>query len=376
MKQKSILQDNSINMTVLLLLLSTIMITVSIYLTDHYFKVKFPTGIDAGSLCNISSIFNCDVATHSAASNIWGVPISIFGIVIGFLLFTGIFIKNLNFEKTLYFLLVINFMGCVVLFFYSLIFLGSLCPFCTLYYIISAAILFLFYKRSESFFPHPPSLIIAGVIFLAAVFPTKMMVDSKINNQDAVANDLIRQFYSLPNLGTPTPASEFKVASSTNAPIQMQIFSDFECPACKRLSDMTPQILARYGGKIEMQYYYYPLDNNCNPNMERSNHQFACKAAYVATCMPVEQFGVVHDEIFHNQGRLADYLNSVIKKNKLEACVANAKTKEKVVSLINASNPFNIKSTPTFILNGVKIEGSLPPDQLFAIMDEIIKRAK
>jgi protein-disulfide isomerase len=44
--------------------------------------------------------------------------------------------------------------------------------------------------------------------------------------------------------------------------------------------------------------------------------------------------------------------------------------------LINAANPYNIRSTPTFILNGVKIEGVLPSDQLFAIMDEILKRSK
>jgi protein-disulfide isomerase len=105
-------------------------------------------------------------------------------------------------------------------------------------------------------------------------------------------------------------------------------------------------------------------------------HQQACRAAYVATCMPLEQFGVVHDEIFHNQNKISDHLDEVIKKNKLEACVKDSKTKEKVVSLINAATPFNIRSTPSFLLNGVKIEGVLPPDQLFAIMDEILKRAK
>lgn len=375
MKQKSIFQESSINTTSLLFFLSTVMTALSIYLTDHYFNVKFPTGIDSGSLCNISSMFNCDTTTHSAASNIAGIPISIFGLVIGLLLFAGIFIKNLNFERTLYFLIILNFAGCVALFFYSLIGLGTLCPFCTLYYIASGVTLFLFYKKSEKFIPHPTSMVLVGIIFLVAIFLTKMNVDSKIQNQSAVSNDLIKQYYSLPNLGMPSPASEFKVASAVNAPIQMQIFSDFECPACKALSSMMPQILARYGGKIDIQYYYYPLDNNCNPNMDRALHQYACRAAYMASCMPVENFGTVHDEIFHNQERLAEYLDETIKANKLEKCVADPKTKEKVTALISAAAPFNIRSTPTFLLNGVKIEGTLPPDQLFAIMDEIVKRA-
>jgi protein-disulfide isomerase/uncharacterized membrane protein len=376
MKQKSIYQESSINMTIVMFILSAIMITLSVYLTDHYFKVKFPTGIDAGSLCNISSIFNCDKTTHSAASNIAGVPISVFGIIIGFLVMIGIFIKNLNFEKTVYFLLILNFVGCVALFFYSLIALGSLCPFCTLYYIISGITLFMFFKKSETYIPHPVSLVVIAVIFTGVALLTKMNVDGKLKDQSSVATSLIQQYYALPNLGEPKPASEFKVASAVNAPIKMHIFSDFECPACKALSSVMPQILARYGGKIDIQYYYYPLDNSCNPNMDRPLHQYACKAAYVATCMPTANFGIVHDDIFHNQDRLGAYLDEVIKNNKLESCVADAKTKEKVSSLINAATPFNISSTPTFLLNGVKIEGVLPPDQMFAIMDEIVKRAQ
>lgn len=376
MKQKSIYQESSINMTILMFLLSSAMIGLSIYLTDHYFKVKFPTGIDAGSICNISSIFNCDAATHSAASNIFGVPISIFGIVIGVLVMLGMFIKNENFEKTVFFFLILNFAGCVALFFYSLIALGSLCPFCTLYYIVSAVVLFFFFKQSHTYIPHPVMMVVFSVIFMGAAFITKMNVDSKLEAQSSLGAQYVQQYYELKNLGEPTPASEFKVATAANAPIKMQIFSDFECPSCKALATMMPQILARYGGKIDIQYYYYPLDNACNPNMERPLHQYACKAAYVATCMPLAEFGVVHDDIFHNQERLGEYLEEVIKKNKLESCVADAKTKEKVVSLINAANPFNISSTPTFLLNGAKIEGVLPPDSLFPIMDEIVRRAK
>lgn len=376
MNRKSIYHGSSINMTALLFILSSLMIGLSIYLTDHYFKVKFPTGIDAGSLCNISSIFNCDAATHSFASNIAGVPISVFGIVIGLLVMIGIFFKNENYEKSVYFLLLLNFMGCIALFLYSIIGLGSLCPFCTVYYFVSGVVLYCFYKFSESFIPHMGSLAAFGIVFALVVFMTKMNVDSKISNQSAVANDLIRQYYALPNLGEPKPASEFKVASAPDAPIKMHIFSDFECPACKALSAMMPQILARYGGKVDIQYYYYPLDNACNPNMDRPLHQQACRAAYVTTCMPLDQFGTIHDEIFHNQENISSFLDDMIKKNKLESCISDQKTKEKVVSLINAATPFNISSTPTFLLNGVKIEGLLPPDQLFAIMDEIVKRAQ
>lgn len=367
--------NSSMNTTIALFVLSAFMIGFSIYLTGHYFALKFPTGLESGSLCNLNSFFNCDKTTLSPMSNVGGVPISIFGIVVGALVMLGLFIKNEAYEKTVYFTLMINMLGCLVLFFYSLLALGGLCPFCSLYYLVSGIVLWMFYKDSEDYKPAPVALGGFALVALAAFFLTKSNIDKKNENMAAISNDLIKQYYSLPQLGSPNPPSEFKLATAENAPIQMQIFSDFECPACKNLSEMMPQVLLRYGGKINIQYFFYPLDNNCNPSMERPLHQQACRAAYFATCMPAEKFGVLHDDIFHNQERLADYLDGAIKQNGVEKCVADPATKAKVVSIINAATPFNIRSTPTFLLNGVKIEGSLPPEQLFAIMDEILKRS-
>lgn len=376
MTKKSIYSDSSMNTTIALFVLSALMIGFSIYLTGHYFELKFPTGLASGSLCNLNSFFNCDKTTLSAASNIGGVPISLFGIVIGALTMIGLFFKNENYEKTVYFTLMLNMVGCILLFLYSLIGLGGLCPFCTLYYIASGLALWMFYKQSPSYSPNPAFLVIFAVIFLVVGFLAKMNVTKKTESMVAVSNDLINQYYALPNLGAPTPASEFKIATADNAPIKMQIFSDFECPACRALSEMMPQILLRYGGKIDIQYFFYPLDNACNPSMQNGMHRFACKAAYYSVCMPTKDFGVVHDEIFHNQERISDFLDEAIKKNKVEACIADPKTKEKVQAIIAASTPFNIRSTPSFLLNGVKIEGVLPADQLFAIMDEILKRSQ
>jgi protein-disulfide isomerase len=49
-------------------------------------------------------------------------------------------------------------------------------------------------------------------------------------------------------------------------------------------------------------------------------------------------------------------------------------TKEKVQTLIKESTPFNIRSTPTMILNGVKIEGVLPRNQMMALIEGLLKR--
>lgn len=376
MQKTTIYQDKQLNTTIILLILSSLMIGFSIYLTQHYFDLKFPTGLESKSLCNVNQFFNCDKTTLSTFGNIAGVPIALFGILIGIFTMIGLVVKNEDYERSIYFTLAVNFAGCVILFAYSLFVLKGLCPFCTLYYIVSGLTFLYFFRKSPTMKPAIGYLAVFAVIVLAISGFTKMNVDSKTKAQSAVAGDLINQFYSLPDLGTPKIASEFKIASAENAPIKMVIFSDFECPACKALSDVVPLLVTRYAGKIDIQYFYYPLDSSCNPSMDRPLHQYACKAAYATTCMPTADFAKAHDEIFHNQDKFTSgFVDEYIKKNKLEACVADPKTKEKVVALIKAADPFNIRSTPSYLINGVKIEGVLPADQMYAIMDEILKRA-
>lgn len=374
--KKSIYQNASMNTIIGLFFLAALMIGFSVYLTTHYFAIHFPTGMESASMCNLNGFFNCDNTTNSPLSNIAGVPISVFGILIGSLVLVGLFFKSDKFEKTLYFILSINMIGCIILFLYSLVILKGLCPFCTLYYVASALTLFMFYKKSDSFMPDIPMLIAVAVIFGFVSFAVKMNVNSRIEKQSSIAQSLVSQFYALPNLGQPTPASDFKLAHANEPVIKMQIFSDFECPACKMLSEQVPAIIQRYAGKIEIQYYYFPLDHNCNPSITRPMHQEACRGAYFTTCMGPEKFMEAHDDVFANQENLKSFLDKAIADNKLESCVNDPKTKAKVVEMINASNPFNVRSTPTFILNGVKIEGVLPNNQLFVLMDEIINRAK
>lgn len=376
MKGKSLYRDENISTMGLTLLFGLLMLGTSLYLTNHYYEVKYPTGLASGSLCNFSSFFNCDKTTTSALGNLFLVPTSIFGIIIAGLVLFGLIIKNEEYEKTIYFTLVVNFIGCIILFLYSLFVLGGLCPMCTAYYIFSGIMLYLFYKKSSDVKPNVGILAIFLVITLIIGYLIRSNILSKENAKSSIAVSLIDQYYKLPNLGMPTPASEFKIAETTNAPIHMAIFSDFQCPACKMLSEQTKKIAELYKGKITIDYYFYPLDINCNPNMDRPLHDLACKASYIAACTG-PKFAEIHDEIFDHQESLSnEYLAKIAKRENVESCAKDPKTKDKVVALINSAKTFNVRSTPTYLVNGVKIEGVLPLDQLQIIFDEIVKRSQ
>src|SRR5690606_12655301 len=146
--RKSLTLNGMTGLNFLFIMNAVAMIAVSGYLTSHFYNTLYPTQLGAGStLCNVSNFFNCDSATYSWLSNIAGVPISFFGIIIGAIFLISALMPSEALEKTSSALSKFNFIGCVALFFFSIGALGSLCPFCTVYYILSGVAFFLLWKK-------------------------------------------------------------------------------------------------------------------------------------------------------------------------------------------------------------------------------------
>ena len=125
-----------------------------------------------------------------------------------------------------------------------------------------------------------------------------------------------------------------------------------------------------------MQYLFYPLDNNCNPKINRPFHALACEAAYLASCLP-QKFKQVEADIFDNQEHLSKkWIASYAKKENVYDCYTSPSTKEKVIEIIRAADPYQIKSTPTLIVNGKKINRMIPLKYLYIILDELLKRSQ
>ena len=306
--QKSIYTHSPIKIQALLMLCAAVMVSISLYLTRHYFNTVFPSNSLGGAICNIDSFFNCDATTLSPLSNLFDVPIALFGIMFGLFIFVGFAFKNLKIESSIFYILTLNLAGCIVLLFYSLFALGSLCPFCFIYYMASTGAFLLFLPYRKSYRGEPLTLSIFFAVMILAMLPVKLSTADKIKNKSHFTKALMNQFNALPRLEQ-LPQSPFRLGSKIkkleDVPIQMLIFSDFQCPACKRLNDTVHRLAMSYKGRIDMQYFFYPLDSNCNKAIKRPMHPFACKAAYMASCKP-EDFQEIHDDIFENQGKLSD----------------------------------------------------------------------
>jgi len=377
MSQKNRLTLNGLTTPNFIFILNAaFMIGTSIYLTSHFYDTLFPTTLGgAKGLCDFSSFLNCDAATYSPLSNIAGVPISLFGILTGLLFLISGLMPSESLEKTASAVSRYNLIGCLLLFTYSLIVLGSLCPFCTLYYALSGVAFFLLHRFGmRSWLPDVKTTAGWTVILLASAFFFFKTTQGKQDSQAKMNTSIVEQFNGLADLGSPDLKSEFIIHEGKNPKIFVSVFSDFQCPFCKIVAEQMPELVRKYGDVLSIRYFFYPLDSKCNSNVTGRFHDQACDAAMLAACSS-EKFLEVHDAIFAAQEKLGQgALKDIEEKYSLQGCLEKEEIKNKVISTINQGSKFNLKSTPTIIVNGRKIEGTIPSKQFFAIFEDILKK--
>lgn len=378
---KNLTLDGMTGPHTLSIIFAVVMIVAGIYLTKHYFQAHFPKGLNQGSLCNISGYFNCDVTTFSKLGNVFGIPTSFFGGIVGVFFLFGSLFPSPTIERTNKFVALLNAGLVLILSFYSLVFLKGLCPMCSVYWVSSFIVAFLFYKYGvEGFNPNIKVLVGYLVPVIAGGAILLNMVKAEESEQSKIGKEVVKQYFNLPNVGDPKVAAETFLWRTTpdgnKAPLQISIFSDFQCPACKALSDYVDPIIRKYGSDVNINYYFYPLDDNCNTKMNYPLHPYACQAARLSHCMKGD-FLNFHHHLFKNQGNLSTkWLNDLAKEKGMLDCMNSEEVKKVVTSHLQIGDELGVSSTPTFFINGVKIEGVIPLGQLYSIFDAVIEKAK
>ncbi|MGA9625074.1 MAG: thioredoxin domain-containing protein [Bryobacteraceae bacterium] len=184
----------------------------------------------------------------------------------------------------------------------------------------------------------------------------------------------------LPCLAASSDADPGKVLGSPSAPIRIEVFSDFECPACKTLHEqILPLVFKDYviPGKVYLVSREYPLPM----------HQFSREAANYATA--AARFGKyqdVADALFKNNlvwelnGKVWDTVAHVLtpaeaKKVQLEA--KDPSVLSEVQRDVDAGRAAGINQTPTmFVTRGTNrfpVVGAVNYNLLRSLLDGLLK---
>ncbi len=361
---------------------------ISLYQTHQFFQTR--SGLASfHSFCNVGGAFDCaTVEISKYAEFLPGFPLSAVAFA-GYLVIAMLAIFSMGPAKENAKKLLTLFTGIALLF--SIIYLilmiavvGKLCLFCFTVDAINIALFSLALclpkqsgvSESISF----KKLAITGVstLFLAFIFSNALNPEAEMKKEDVRA--LIDEVFVKAPYDFTIP-SDAPVIGNPNAKITIVKFSDYQCPACKMGATSIHPLFKHYANDVKFVFINYPLDAKCNA-IPQTMHEFACEAAYVAVCATEQgKFLEAYEALFENQenfgnGKIADLVAKVpgLDVEKLKACMNQPSTMEKIKRDTELGKKVNIGSTPTFFLNGKKIEGGLPTDIWIQIIDRMLKQ--
>jgi protein-disulfide isomerase/uncharacterized membrane protein len=384
---------------ILLALIAIVGIAFSVILSHQYYEIRNGAG-GFKSICNISQKMNCDaVAASPYAEFIGGIPLSSFAtgwFLAALLISIGAFFEDWR-RASLRWLTGIYTVGSGASVFYFFIMaavLKTYCLFCLLIDGLNFLGLGLAWSlvgfgrtttestsqqdTNSSGFLKPMLGIIVGSLFVSVVLG-KNMDNFKVDA--ATAEQVIESVIA----SAPVAIEEsdlFPSIGPKDAPVTIVEFSDFQCPYC-RIGAMTMNsVLNRYPGKVRLVFRNFPLDPSCNPMVQHAMHPVACIAARTTVCANKQgKFKEVYENIFEHQANLATQgagsptelaKESGANPEQLSSCVAAPETAAAISRDIEEAKRLGIQSTPTFFVNGKKVEGGLPTPMWNKLIDRLL----
>jgi protein-disulfide isomerase len=172
-----------------------------------------------------------------------------------------------------------------------------------------------------------------------------------------------------------------------DAKVTVVNYDDFECPFCSRMHQtLFPGLFKEYGDRVLFIYKDYPLEEI---------HPWAVHAAVNANCLGAQNgdaYWDYADYLHGNQRAISgekgrDGQNAELDKlatlqaqkhsldvAKLQACV-KAQDEKAVRTSMREAETVGVDATPTMFVNGQKLDGAVPPDEVRLALDRALQDA-
>lgn len=161
------------------------------------------------------------------------------------------------------------------------------------------------------------------------------------------------------------------VQGPADAPVTIVEFSDFECPFCTRfVQETAPRLRRQYGDRIRWIFVNNPL---------QSIHPRAYDLALAGECAhEQDRFWAYYEAMFSDRygtgdDGIAQAASDIgLDMERFEPCYRNADYAQEVADDLKEAQKFYILGTPTFFVNGRRLEGALPAETFAVVIDSIL----
>jgi protein-disulfide isomerase len=174
---------------------------------------------------------------------------------------------------------------------------------------------------------------------------------------------------------------EDPILGPADAPLQLVVFTDFQCPACRRYARELHTVVDQYANKLQVVLKHFPLNTACNPGMTIDLHPRACEAAYAAEAARKQgKFWPFHDRLFatdlRNETTSFDSLalDLGLDLERFKADRLDVSTMVKVHSDIALAGNLKVHATPTLFLNRRPVS-SIRPQTVRVLIYQLLQEA-
>lgn len=340
------------------------------------------------SICSVNSTFDCDKVNTSSYSELFGIPVALYGLGFYFAVAYAAVMRRLGRGKLggMPRVLLVAGLGSVA---YSALLawvshtMGTWCLFCISMYGINAMLLAaaaLSLRNPGLIVPAQPmasgsfagtllgmggdrtvpvmlvSGLVAFVLCIAIYNGKKQNLDCASDSQDPAA---LAENYHLPYKGTVELSGSEPQLGSPSAPYLIVEWADYACPWCAKAGAGVKDLVSE-NPAIQLRFKYYPLSNKCNEFVSSDMHPTACEASMATFCAGKQgRFWELNDLLFKNQSyQSSEDIRFMAKQigldlEALEACIADPIAAQHVKTDIAQADAVDITGTPTFFIKGL-----------------------
>jgi len=361
----------------------------------HYHMLADPT---YRSFCDVSATVSCTQVYQSRFGTFLGIPVAIFGalffVATVLLSAAGLTARPQVRESVPGYLFVVSTLALAVVLYLgyaSFFLLKTVCVLCLTTY---AAVIGLFLvsgaatsfpmttlprraSRDARIFVSSPLALTLAVLFFAGAASTLAFFPREAAPAAAAAGDAAAA--SAAPQPTQNQRSEFErwyasqprvplIVPAEGAKVLVVKFNDYQCPACGSSYTQYKPIFAKYEaehpGAVRLVMKDYPLNRDCNDALGQTIHPAACDAAVAVRLAPADKREAMEEWLYAHQPAMTS--PSVRQAARDIGQITDFEAKyPAVLSMVKSDvalgRQLGVKSTPTFFINGVKIEGGLPP---------------
>lgn len=156
-----------------------------------------------------------------------------------------------------------------------------------------------------------------------------------------------------------------------NPKVTLVEYSDFQCPACSAYFPMIEKVVTEYGDRLSFTYRHFPL----------TQHKNALGASYASEAAGKqgkfwEMYKIIfeHQEDWAEESNASEIFKGYAQELKLDLArfatdVVSTETKDAVAHDKETGLRSGVDSTPSFYLNGKKMQNPRSYDELKALIE-------